>query len=60
MRSLWRVPSKGGKAETLGVEMAKLRQPTISPDGRRIAFSRGDTEDEVWALEGLASAALGK
>ena len=60
MRSLWRVPAKGGKAKGLGIEMEKLRQPTISPDGRRIAFTSGDTEDEVWALEGLASAALGK
>jgi Tol biopolymer transport system component len=53
LRSLWKVPAKGGEAESMGIEMEKLREPTISPDGSRIAFTGGDTKEEVWALEGL-------
>lgn len=51
MRSLWRVPVAGGEPEQLGLEMEKLRQPTISPDGRRLAFTAGGTQNETWIME---------
>jgi len=51
LRSLWRVPVAGGEPEDLGLEMEKLRQPVISADGRKIAFTAGGSKTEVWVME---------
>jgi beta-lactamase regulating signal transducer with metallopeptidase domain/Tol biopolymer transport system component len=51
MHSLWRVPVTGGEAESVGVEMERLRQPTISPDGHHIAFTAGGAKTELWVME---------
>lgn len=51
LRSLWRVPVAGGEPEDLGLEMEKLRQPVISADGRKIAFTAGGRKTEVWVME---------
>lgn len=50
-RSLCRIPITGGEPEDLGLEMEGLRQPVISPDGRRIAFTAGGERREIWAME---------
>lgn len=51
MRSLWRVPIAGGESESLGLEMDELREPVISSDGRRIAFTAGGRKNELWVME---------
>lgn len=50
-RALWRVPVAGGPPEPLGWEMEELREPVISPDGRRIAFTAGGNKKELWVME---------
>ncbi|MBI4661042.1 MAG: PD40 domain-containing protein [Verrucomicrobia bacterium] len=51
LRSLWRVSAAGGEPKPLGIEMEKLRQPLISPDGRHLAFTAGGTRTEIWVME---------
>lgn len=53
---LWQVPVEGGEPERLGVTMKGFfsRGLSISPDGRRIAFTTGSLAhwgDPVWVLE---------
>ena len=51
MRSLWRVPATGGKLTPIGLEMEKLREPVISPNGKHIAFTAGGNKTELWSME---------
>ncbi|MEK7753020.1 MAG: tetratricopeptide repeat protein [Acidobacteriota bacterium] len=48
---LWRVPVDGGPAEKAGVSMSGISQPTVHPDGKKIAFAAGQNRHEIWALE---------
>ncbi len=53
---LWQVSAEGGGPERLGVTMKGLFPYglSISPDGRRIAFTAGSLSgvyDPIWALE---------
>ncbi len=53
---LWQVPVEGGEPERLGLTMKGLIPYglSISPDGRRIAFTAGSLSlvyDPIWALE---------
>ena len=47
---LWRVPAEGGEPQKL-LEMNGLSDISVHPDGRRIAFTGGSTQMEVWAME---------
>ena len=47
---LWRVPAEGGEPQKL-LEMDRLSDISVHPDGRRIAFTGGSTQMEVWAME---------
>lgn len=48
---LWRVPVAGGPSENLGVGMPELRGLRISPNGKQIAFTAGESRGELWVLE---------
>ena len=50
-RQLWRVPTAGGIPEETGLDLEKLRDVAIHPDGRQIALESGSPEVEIWALE---------
>ncbi len=47
---LWRVPVEEGEPQKL-LEMAGLKDISVHPDGRRIAFTGGRPQMEVWAME---------
>ena len=47
---LWRVPAAGGEPQKL-LEMDRLSDISVHPDGRRIAFTSGWSQMEVWAME---------
>ena len=47
---LWCVPAEEGNPQKL-LEMDGLRDITVHPDGRRITFSGGWSQMEVWAME---------
>lgn len=50
-RTLWRVPASGDPPTSTGLAMEGLRDITIHPDGRQIAFNAGWKEYESWVLE---------
>jgi Tol biopolymer transport system component/cell division protein FtsL len=52
---LWAVPSNGGPSRKLDLVMDEIRAPTISPDGRTIAFSASKGEPEIWTVANLLS-----
>jgi len=47
---LWHVPVGGGEPQKL-LEMDRLSDISVHPDGQRIAFTGGSTQMEVWAME---------
>jgi dipeptidyl aminopeptidase/acylaminoacyl peptidase len=52
-RALWRVPVGGGAPVSTGINMDSLRDISINPDGRRVAFNSGFKTSEMWILENL-------
>lgn len=51
---LWRIPSKGGKAQNLGIVMNHFQHLSIHPDGRRITFASRPSKGEfpeIWVME---------
>lgn len=57
VRALWRISPSGGEPEPVGLEAENLRHVTIHPAGDRIAFVSGRQQTEIWAMDGLPSAA---
>jgi Tol biopolymer transport system component/beta-lactamase regulating signal transducer with metallopeptidase domain len=54
---VWRIPVAGGAPQRLGLAMDRLRGLSVHPDGRRIAFTAGLPEVEIWVMENLFPAA---
>lgn len=50
---LWRVNLDRGEPQRINLSMRRLMQLRFHPDGKRIAFSAGYIEAEVWAMENL-------
>ncbi|MEK7403571.1 MAG: hypothetical protein AAB225_00545, partial [Acidobacteriota bacterium] len=57
---LWSVPVSGGTAAPTGVAIHGLRNPVVSPDGRRLAFTGGQGNYEAYVAEGLLPPSLRK
>jgi Tol biopolymer transport system component len=53
---LWRLSVETGKAEKLGLAMQGLSSVTIHPDGKRVAFTAGQSKSEIWVMENLLPA----
>ena len=54
---LWRVPVDGGTAQPVGLEMKNMTGLRMHPDGRRIGFTGGEAEFEVWVMDAAKPAA---
>lgn len=52
---LWRIATDGGEPEKLDVSMEHLLGVRVHPDGRRVAFSAGQSRTELWVMENLRS-----
>lgn len=52
---IWRVPVTGGTALPTEVSAEALRDVSLHPDGRRVAFNAGFKRGEFWALENLVT-----
>jgi hypothetical protein len=53
---LWLVPATGTPPRTLGVDASRWSTGPVGvislhPDGRQLAFTSGNIDDEVWVLE---------
>ena len=51
--TLWRVPVRGGPPVSTGLALDDLRDVSINPDGRRVAFNAGMEKVEHWVMENL-------
>jgi Tol biopolymer transport system component len=56
---LYRVSANGGPVQPVGLEMKNLAGLRVHPDGRRIGFTGGEAEMEVWTLETKAPTRVG-
>jgi len=48
---LWRVSLEGGQPERLPVALDRQGGVRLHPDGRRVAFTRGAIQSEVWRMD---------
>jgi hypothetical protein len=51
--TLWRVPVTGGPPVSTGLTIEGLRDVSIHPDGRRLAFNAGWKRAEQWVMENV-------
>jgi Tol biopolymer transport system component len=52
-QEVWRISVAGGEPQRTGLAMPGLRGLCVHPDGRRIAFTAGLPEVELWVMDGL-------
>jgi hypothetical protein len=50
---VWRISVAGGTPQRVGLTMGGLGRLCVHPDGRRIAFTAGSRQAEVWVMENL-------
>jgi len=48
---LCRIPARGGEPRSLGLAANENARVSFHPDGRRIAYTAGETSTEVWVME---------
>jgi Tol biopolymer transport system component len=48
---LWQIPVHGGKPRKLELTAENMRDLSIHPNGRHIAFTAGQLKSEVWVME---------
>ncbi len=58
--TLWSVPAPGGAPNKIDLTMLSLRDLRIHPDGKRIAFTAGQNQQEVWMMENFLPSAQTK
>ena len=49
---LWRIPVSGAEPEALGIGEEGALDPTISADGRRLAFQKSLSDVNIWRVAG--------
>jgi Tol biopolymer transport system component len=57
--ALFAVPFAGGAAQPLGLSGRSLRGVSVGPDGKRIAFTTGYPDREMWVFENFLPGAAG-
>jgi len=53
---LWQVSAAGGQSRKVGLAMERLRDLSLHPDGKRLAFAAGQSKPEVWMMENFLPA----
>lgn len=48
---LWMIPIQGGKSQKLDLVADNMRELSIHPDGRHIAFTASQDRSEIWVME---------
>ena len=56
---LWLIPVQGGEPRKLDLTAENMRDLSVHPDGRRIAFTAGQGRSEVWVMENFLPASRG-
>ena len=50
---LWAIAAEGGEPQPLNVVMRQILNPTVSPDGRQVAFTAVQSKSELWVIDNL-------
>jgi len=56
---LWAIAAEGGEPQLLNadmrqiVNMRQILNPTVSPDGRQVAFTAVQSKSELWVIDNL-------
>ena len=53
---LWQVSAAAGQPQKVGLAMERLRDLSLHPDGKRLAFGAGQSKPEVWMMENFLPA----
>jgi len=53
---LWSISVQGGEPRKLDLTAENMRDLSVHPDGRHIAFTAGQDRSEVWVMENFLSA----
>lgn len=53
---LWSIPVRGGEPRKLDLTAENMRDLSVHPDGRHIAFTAGQSRSEVWVMESFLPA----
>jgi serine/threonine protein kinase/WD40 repeat protein len=53
---LWSVPATGGEPQDLGLNLPALRDIRVHPEGRRLAFTAGYGDYELWVMQKFLTA----
>jgi Tol biopolymer transport system component len=48
---LWQIPLQGGEPRKLELTADNMRDLSVHPDGRHIAFTAGKPKSEIWVME---------
>ncbi len=48
---LWLIPVQGGEPRKLDLTAENMRELSVHPDGRRVAFTAGEDKQTVWVME---------
>ncbi len=48
---LWLIPVQGGEPRKLDLTAENMRELSVHPDGRRVAFTAGENKQTVWVME---------
>jgi Tol biopolymer transport system component len=54
---LWSYPADGSEPQPTGLKMDELTGPSVSPNGRQIAFVAGGSRDELWEIRNVLAGA---
>jgi len=58
--AFWRIPVEGGTAQQFKTDITGVREMAFSPDGKRVAFTAGESKAEVWVMENFMPAVTAK
>jgi len=50
---LWQIPLQGGEPRKLELVAENMRDLSVHPDGKHLAFTAGQEKSEVWVMENL-------
>ena len=53
---IWQIPVEGGEPQPLGLPASVVTQISVSPDGKRIAYSINELNSEMWVMENFLPA----
>jgi len=57
---IWQIPADGGEPQPLGQSASVVTQLSVSPDGKRMAYSINELKSEMWVMENFLPKSAGE